>query len=198
MLIFCKSTVASFAGGNFIMGGVLLKEDKFTKFGIQVAESYYETYTQTVTGIGPEGFQWVDASIPEGGENSPPPADKKDFYKKAGFWVTSGGYILRPETMESIYYAYRVTGDTKYQDMAWDALGHIKKACRAGTGYAGIRDVNKAGGGGYYDKMQSFWLAETLKYIYLIFAEDSDVQFHANGQNAYVFNTEAHPFHIRG
>jgi mannosyl-oligosaccharide alpha-1,2-mannosidase len=39
------------------------------------------------------------------------------------------------------------------------------------------------------DKMESFWLAETLKYFYLIFAEPGVVSL-----DDYVLNTEAHPF----
>ena len=120
-----------------------------------------------------------------------------EFYDEAGFWATSAAYILRPETMESLYYAYRVTGDRKYQDMAWEAFGNMKEVAKAGSAYASVRDVTKADGGGNFDNMQSFWLAETLKYLYLIFAEESEVQVKARGKNTFVYNTEAHPVHVR-
>lgn len=184
--------VASFAGGNFILAGVLLSKPEYTKFGLELASSYYETYKQTPAKIGPEGFQWVSA---DGG--SPPPANQADFFKKAGFWSYAGGYILRPETIESLYYAYRVTGDKKYQDMAWEAFTAIRDMCKAGYGFSGIRDVMKKDGGGHDNFQQSFFLAETLKYSYLIFAHESEVQFHGQGKNAFVFNTEAHPFRVR-
>lgn len=192
--------MASFVGGNFILGGVLLNQDKYKKFGLELAESYFNNYLQTPAGIGPEVFRWVDHSLPPGeGNNGPPPDSQLDFYKKAGFYTTAGSYILRPETVESLYYAYRLTGDTKWQDMAWTAFQSISKVCRAGSGFAQLMDVMKKDGGGFYDQMQSFWIAETLKYLYLIFAPESPVQLQLQGgkKSEFVFNTEAHPMRIR-
>ncbi|KAK0755534.1 hypothetical protein N5P37_011936 [Trichoderma harzianum] len=186
--------LASFAGGNFILGGILLGEQKYIDFGIQLTNSYYATYNQTASGIGPEGFNWVDSVTGSGGS---PPSSQSSFYSKAGFWVSAPYYILRPETLESLYYAYRVTGDSKYQDWAWAAFNAISKACRAGSGYSSINDVTQANGGGASDDMESFWFAEALKYAYLIFADESAVQVNPNGGNQFVFNTEAHPFKIR-
>jgi mannosyl-oligosaccharide alpha-1,2-mannosidase len=186
--------VASFAGGNFILGGILLGQQKYIDFGIQLTNSYYATYNQTASGIGPEGFAWVDSVTGAGGS---PPSSQSSFYSKAGFWVSAGYYILRPETLESLYYAYRVTGDSKYQDWAWAAFSAITKVCRAGSAYSSINDVTQANGGGASDDMESFWFAEALKYAYLIFAEESDVQLNPKGGNKFVFNTEAHPFSIR-
>ncbi|KAK7423251.1 Mannosyl-oligosaccharide alpha-1,2-mannosidase 1B [Neonectria magnoliae] len=191
--------LASFAGGNFILGGILLKEEKYLKFGLELSESYYQTYHQTASGVGPEGFRWV-ASEKEPTQNSIngfPPEPQSDFYDKAGFWATSPGYVLRPETVESLYYAYRATGDRKYQDMAWEGFQSISKVCRVGSGFSGIQDVTKADGGSYNNFMTSFWLAETLKYLYLIFAPESEVQLQANGVNGFVYNTEAHPVRVR-
>lgn len=192
-MLLTRAPVASFAGGNFILAGVVLNQPKYTKFGLELASSYYETYKQTPSHIGPEGFQWVGA---DGG--SPAPADQAAFYKTAGFWSTSGGYILRPETIESLYYAYRVTGDKKYQDMAWTAFTSIRSLCKGGYGFSGLRDVMQKNGGGQDNFQQSFFLAETLKYSYLIFAQDSAVHFHGQGKNEFVFNTEAHPLRVKG
>lgn len=186
--------VASFAGGNFIFGGILLKEDKYIDFGIKLAESYYETYRGTDSGIGPGGFAWVDNARLGG---AAPPADQADLYDETGFWVTSGDYLLRPETMESLYYAYRATGEPKYQDLAWEGFQHMLKLCRVGSGFSGLNNVSDALGGGYDDFQESFWLAETLKYLYLIFAPESPVQVQVNGPNEFVFNTEAHPVRVR-
>lgn len=191
--------MTSFAGGNFILGGILLGEDKYKELGINITNSYYETYLQEAAGIGPEGFAWVDSALPANNPNNkPPPADQADFYKKAGFYTTSGYYILRPETMESIYYSYRLTGDQKYQDMAWNAFQHINKLCRTNSAFAELTDVTKTNGGGYVDEMQSFWMAETLKYLYLIFAADGPVHVQGQGaKNQFVYNTEAHPVRVR-
>lgn len=103
-------------------------------------------------------------------KNPPPPAGAVDFFQKAGFWSTSPNYVLRPEVIESYYYAFRATGDQKYRDWAWEAFVAINETTRVGSGFSGIRDVNKADGGGYDDFQESFWFAEVLKYSYLIHA----------------------------
>ncbi|KAG5950302.1 hypothetical protein E4U53_005285 [Claviceps sorghi] len=184
--------LAAFAGGNFILGGVLLNEPKYVQFGLSLAESYYETYTQTPSGIGPEVFRWVATS-----DDAAPPAEQADFYAKAGFWTTYSQYVLRPEVLESLYYAYRITGDKKYQDMAWRAYSSIRYRCRSGPGYSGLADVMVQDGGVKDDVQESFFLAETLKYAYLIFAGESEAQFQGQGKNGFVYNTEAHPVRVR-
>lgn len=183
-------------GGNIILGGILLKEQKYIDFGLKLAESYFATYLGTPSGLGPESFAWIDSATDEPGEG--PPEDQADLYQVAGFWVRSGAYILRPETMESLYYAYRVTGDSKWQDLAWEGFQTMSRLCRAGSGFSGVRNVLHGNGGEHDDFQQSFWLSETLKYLYLIFSEDSPVQLQADKPNEFVYNTEAHPVRVRG
>jgi mannosyl-oligosaccharide alpha-1,2-mannosidase len=186
--------VACFDGGSFILGGLALKEQKYVEFGLNLTNACHETYLATKTGIGPELFQWQDNNTPlTAPNNGGPPAEQAEFYKKAGFWVVNGQYVLRPEVIESYYYAYRATGDTKYQDWAWDAFLKINATCAIGSGYSAISSVDSEGGGGFYDSQESFWFAEVLKYSYLIQAEDSDFQVKFD-DNKVVYNTEAHPF----
>lgn len=97
-------------------------------------------------------------------------------------------YILRPEAIESIFILYRITGDTSLLDSAWTMFQAIEKATRTPIAHAGVSDVrNKTPR--KLDRMESFWLAETLKYFYLIFSEPDLVSL-----DEYVLNTEAHPF----
>ncbi|ROT38442.1 alpha-1,2-mannosidase from Trichoderma Reesei [Sodiomyces alkalinus F11] len=190
--------LASFAGGNFILGGLLLNETKYVDFGLRLAESYYQTYRGTATGIGPEAFRWFDNAKPPSGDNTPPPtAEDAASYASAGFWATARQYILRPETVESLYHAYRATGDAKYQDMAWRAFRDVARAARVGGAYAGLADVTGADGGRFLDRMESFWITETLKYLYLLFTEDSEIQVQAGRPNMWVYGTEAQPYRIR-
>ncbi|CAM1502620.1 Fc.00g073960.m01.CDS01 [Cosmosporella sp. VM-42] len=190
-----SSHLACFDGGNFILGGFVLQEQKYIDFGIQLAESCIQTYV-TPSGIGPEGFSWIDAET--NSTNSTPPAEYADFYAKNGFWPTASDYVLRPEVLESVYYAYRATGDSKWQDRAWNAFMAINTTCRVEDGFAGLNNVMQADGGGHLEKMESFWLAETMKYLYIIFDEDSDWQVQAKGTNEFVFNTEAQVLRVRG
>ena len=105
--------LACFDGGNFILGGLVLEEQKYIDFGLELVASCENTYNQTLTGIGPDGFGWDASKVP---------ANQSEFYERAGFYITSGYYLLRPEVLESFYYAYRATGDRKYQDVRLPSL----------------------------------------------------------------------------
>uniref|UniRef100_A0A0D9ZQB5 alpha-1,2-Mannosidase n=1 Tax=Oryza glumipatula TaxID=40148 RepID=A0A0D9ZQB5_9ORYZ len=96
--------------------------------------------------------------------------------------------ILRPETVESLMYLWRLTGNKTYQDWGWDIFQAFEKNSRIESGYVGLRDVNT---GEKDNMMQSFFLAETLKYLYLLFSPPSVISF-----DEWVFNTEAHPLRI--
>lgn len=65
---------------------------------------------------------------------------------------------------------YRITGDKKYQDAAWRMFQSIDNLSKTDIANAGITDV-RSRQTGKSDKMESFWLAETLKYFYLVFSE---------------------------
>jgi len=101
--------------------------------------------------------------------------------------VTDGRYILRPEAVESIFILYRITGNKTLQDAGWQMFQNIETMTRTEYAHAGINDVRSLNTS-RSDKMESFWLAETLKYFYLLFSEPSLVNL-----DEYVFNTEAHP-----
>jgi ER degradation enhancer, mannosidase alpha-like 2 len=99
--------------------------------------------------------------------------------------ITSPGYPLRPEIVESTYYLYRYTKDPQYLIMGEKLWRDFVKYCRTDEGYAALKNVEtkeKA------DSMQSFLFAETFKYFYLLFSPASTLDF-----NNVIFNTEAHP-----
>jgi mannosidase alpha-like ER degradation enhancer 2 len=99
--------------------------------------------------------------------------------------VVVGSYPLRPEIVESAYYLYHFTGEQKYRDMGQVFFSDIKKYCRTEAGYASLADVRTKT---KLDIMPSYFLAETLKYFYLLFAPPGEFDF-----SRAVFNTEAHP-----
>lgn len=100
-------------------------------------------------------------------------------------------YHLRPETVESLFILWRVTGDQQYRDWAWTIFQAINKHARwQAGGFVGIQDVTQPQGQ-KIDRQESFFLAETLKYLYLIFSDDDLIPI--TGEDAYVLNTEAHP-----
>ncbi|KAI0477799.1 glycoside hydrolase family 47 protein [Xylariaceae sp. FL0804] len=188
-----------FYGGNVILGGLVLDNAEYLAWGEALVAGCHDTYASEATRIGPETFQWQDSRLPRNASNNAgAPVGQQAFYRAHGFWTTTYDYDERPEVMESYYYAYRATGDPKYQDWAWDALLAINATCRAGAGYSDIDDVTVPGGGGFADHQETFWFAEVLKYAYLIQAGEAAWQVSASGDNQFVFNTEAHPLKVAG
>lgn len=99
--------------------------------------------------------------------------------------IVSPAYPLRPEIIESAYYLRFYTKDPRYDDMASNFLLSLVRYCKTDAGYAALSNVktrDKA------DMMQSYFLAETLKYLYLLFAPRETLDL-----NSVVFNTEGHP-----
>ena len=99
--------------------------------------------------------------------------------------VVAGSYHLRPEMIESTYYLYHFTGDREYRRIGKKMLDDFVKYCRTDSGYAALADVISKQ---QLDEMQSFVMAETFKYFYLLFAPPEALQF-----DTVIFNTEAHP-----
>jgi mannosidase alpha-like ER degradation enhancer 2 len=95
------------------------------------------------------------------------------------------GYPLRPEIVESAYYLRRMTGELVYLEMGREYLAGLRAHCRAGEGYTTLKSVETMEQG---DLMPSYFLAETLKYLYLIFAPDQALDL-----DRVVLTTEAHP-----
>ncbi len=99
--------------------------------------------------------------------------------------ITAPGYELRPEIIESTWYLYHYTHDPKYLAMGRTYFDGLVKYCRTDDGYAALSDVRSKT---KRDAMESFFFAETLKYLYLLFAPESTIDF-----DSVIFNTEAHP-----
>lgn len=120
-------------------------------------------------------------------------------------------YLLRPEALESVFYMYRVSGNSSWQDKGWNMFQNIVSATAilpehladAETpvsindgnngkilGFSAIKDVTNdtASGLNFMDEAESFWMGETLKYAYLLFTDPGKISL-----DDYVFNTEAHP-----
>lgn len=114
-------------------------------------------------------------------------AQKKNLFP--GFTDhTDNRYILRPEAIESIFILYRITGDRGLLDIAWRMFQSINFQTKTPIAHAAIQDV-RIPSSEKSDRMESFWLAETLKYFYLIFSEPDVINL-----DQWILNTEAHPF----
>jgi hypothetical protein len=101
-----------------------------------------------------------------------------------------GWWPGRPEFIESNYHLYRATRDPWYFYVGEMVLSDINLRCWTECGWAGLQDVRT---GEKSDRMESFFLGETAKYLYLLFDPDHPL----NRLDApYVFTTEGHPLII--
>uniref|UniRef100_A0A8C1W4I9 alpha-1,2-Mannosidase n=1 Tax=Cyprinus carpio TaxID=7962 RepID=A0A8C1W4I9_CYPCA len=144
----------------------------------QLMETCYQMYAQMETGLSPEIAHF---NMHEG--------STQDVEVK----IADRHNLLRPETVESLFYMYRFTKDKKYQQWGWEILQNFNKYTRVPTGgYTSINNVRDPANPNPRDKMESFFLGETLKYFYLLFSNDPNLI----SLDKYIFNTEAHPLPI--
>jgi hypothetical protein len=155
--------------------------------GTELINTCMDTH-KTATGLSPEIVHFYTEADKER------PTTGRDWYIKNGFSGQpsyDARYILRPETIESLFTAYRLTGDDRYREYGWSIFQSIEKYCRLESGgYASILNVDDIHSE-RIDKMETFFMSETLKYLYLLFSDPSVLPL-----DKYVFNTEAHPFPI--
>ncbi|XP_027756433.1 mannosyl-oligosaccharide 1,2-alpha-mannosidase IA [Empidonax traillii] len=164
-----------FAGGMFALGADGAPSDKtghHIELGAEIARTCHESYDRTRMKLGPEAFRF------DGGVEAIATRQNEKYY------------ILRPEVIETYMYMWRLTHDPKYRQWGWEAVEALEKHCRVDGGYSGIRDVYN-NHESHDDVQQSFFLSETLKYLYLLFSEDDLLPF-----EHWVFNTEAHPLPV--
>ncbi|XP_036383218.1 mannosidase, alpha, class 1B, member 1b [Megalops cyprinoides] len=144
----------------------------------QLMETCYQMYTQMETGLSPEIVHFNM----QGGE-------ARDVEVK----LADRHNLLRPETVESLFYLYRFTGDRKYRDWGWEIFQNFNKYTRVPSGgYTSISNVRDPDYPSPRDKMESFFLGETLKYLFLLFWDDPKLL----SLDEFIFNTEAHPLPI--
>ncbi|XP_017777987.1 PREDICTED: ER degradation-enhancing alpha-mannosidase-like protein 3 [Nicrophorus vespilloides] len=102
------------------------------------------------------------------------------------FQVHWGNHPLRPEFLESTYFLYGATNDPHYLEVGKNVLKSLQKYARVPCGYAAVNDVRT---GKKEDRMDSFVLAETFKYLYLLFSDADDLILN---MDEFIFTTEAH------
>ena len=153
-----------------------LFHQKWLEISENLAQSCHLGYNQSRTGIAPDTLSFTgrgDGKASANGEKS----------------------LIRPESIESWFYLWRLTGDEKYREWAWDYAKGIEKWAKSDVGYSGLKNVNFVDEneklGNMDGEQHTFILAETFKYLYLIFSDDDLIDL-----TEWVFNTEAHPLKV--
>lgn len=168
-----------FMGGLLALGAYLdplglesERAQRDLRTGKALAYTCYQMYARMNTGISAEFVQFYDGRDFEIGRGAP-------------------HYLLRPEAFESFFILNQLTGDPVYREWGWEAFQSIEKYCKTKIGYGSLSNVQDTNGKPR-DKMESFFLAETIKYLYLLQDPDTEVDL----LHKHVFNTEAHPLRI--
>ncbi len=172
-----------FLPGNLALGSVFLKDTNeyshlsagLLSLAEELTETCYKLYSSTETGLSPEIVQFNTVNNGQS-DMFIKPADRHN--------------LLRPETVESLYYLYKITRNKKYQQYGVNIFNSFEKYTKVEPGgYTSIDDVTNTANVRPRDKMESFFLAETLKYFYLLFENDDSNEIDLK---KWVFNTEAH------
>ncbi|XP_053867849.1 mannosyl-oligosaccharide 1,2-alpha-mannosidase IC [Malaclemys terrapin pileata] len=167
--------LACFSGGMIALGAEQAAEEKkqhYLDLAAEITHTCHESYARSDTKLGPEAFRFDSGT------------------EAMATRLSERYYILRPEVVESYMYMWRLTHDPKYRQWGWEVVKALEKYCRVEAGFSGIRDVYTTTPN--HDNMQqSFFLAETLKYLYLLFCDDDVLSL-----EDWVFNTEAHPLPV--
>lgn len=187
--------LSCFTGGMVGIGAKIFNRPEELPIARKLVDGCIWAYNATATGIMPEVFKlvpcddrnncqwnqdkWYAAIVgrPDGHHNltlqeKTEAQNQIETYKfPPGFYdIQDRSYKLRPEAIESVFIMYRLTGDPTLMEAAWKMFTTIENHTRTNYGHAGLKDVMNPDSP-KDDKMESFWLAETLKYFALIFSE---------------------------
>ncbi|XP_043701781.1 mannosyl-oligosaccharide 1,2-alpha-mannosidase MNS3 [Telopea speciosissima] len=159
------------------------------KLAEDLAKTCFEMYSVTSTGLAPEIAYFHIEGDTEGGLDG---GNKSSEYVNDIIIKQADRHnLLRPETVESLLVLYRVTEDPKYREWGWQIFEAFENYTKIDSGgYSSLDDVTHLPPQ-RRDKMETFFLGETLKYLYLLFGDSSIIPL-----DKFVFNTEAHPFPI--
>ncbi|CAG8971750.1 hypothetical protein HYALB_00007230 [Hymenoscyphus albidus] len=173
------------------------KKDEEMVLARELMQTCWGMYKVMATGLAPEiaHFHMEEPPPPPStphkstidmDDDSPDAEWKKDFLIKG----LDRHNLQRPETVESLFYMWRITGDVMYREWGWAMFNAFLKytAVDEGGGFTSLDNAD-AIPPPFRDNMESFWLAETLKYFYLLFSPNDLIPL-----DKVVMNTEAHIF----
>lgn len=164
--------LACFVPGMLALGAHGDSYEDDMQLARELMSTCYQMYAHSPSGLAPEIAEFSDAHK----------------VRAAGAARHS---LLRPETVESLFVMWRMTGEAQYREWGWHIFEAIEQHARVkGGGFSPVKDVTSAtltlDG-----TMESFFPAETLKYLYLLFGAGTQVPL-----DEFVFNTEAHALRI--
>ncbi|KAJ5163305.1 uncharacterized protein N7500_005135 [Penicillium coprophilum] len=202
-----------FAGGMFALGGALLDIPTHQEISHKLVDGCIWAHQVIPLGIMPEAFDVVPCASPiscpwserlwkqevwkEANSLEPEPNPNlnvdtfiKDHRLPKGIiGIPDAAYELRPEAVESMFTLYRISGREDLLDAAWDMFRAMQNATQTKNGNAAIVAVTDEGSElTLKDSMDSMWMSQTLKYLYLMFSSLDFISL-----DEFVFNAGGHP-----
>ncbi|KAH8724565.1 glycoside hydrolase [Phaeosphaeriaceae sp. PMI808] len=201
--------LSCYTGGMFALGSKIFEKEDHYRIARKLTDTCVWAYKTSPAGIMPEvshllkcanttDCQWDEnvwhetiVSKADQSKEESPLQNIANLRLPKGFTsIEDRRYILRPEAIESVFIMYRITGEQSWQAAAWDMWTAIQRSTDTDIGNSALLDIS-AETPPREDSMESFWMAETLKYFFLTFSEPDVISL-----DDYVLNTEAHPFRI--
>ncbi|KAH8905389.1 endoplasmic reticulum mannosyl-oligosaccharide 1,2-alpha-mannosidase [Coniochaeta sp. PMI_546] len=172
------------------------QKEEDMKLARELMHTCWGMYKYMATGLAAEitYFKISSPPLPESAPHEAPaefdPSPDAEWRKDFDVKPFDSHNLQRPETVESLFYMWRITGDVKYREWGWEMFKSFMNytAVEDGGGFTSLANANVVPPT-RRDNMESFWLAETLKYFYLLFSPDDLLPL-----DGIVLNTEAHPF----
>ena len=168
--------LSCFTGGMLALGAATHPEginseiaQRDLKTAKSLAFTCYQMYKTSTTGLAPEAVWFGEKGLEQ---------------RRHAMYA-----ILRPETVESFFILHQISGDPVYREWGWEIFLALEQFCKTDYAYGSLKDVNRET---LDDKMESFFLAETLKYLFLLQDPDNEVDM----LTKHVFSTEAHIFKV--
>lgn len=149
------------------------KQEEEMNLAIELTKTCWGMYKVTATGLAPE-ISYFHADEPphmekDGVLSSAEITDGQDASWKTDYIIKhqDSHNLQRPETVETLFYMWRITGDVKYREWGWEMFKSFVRysAANDGAGFTSLQNVNDIPPM-LRDNMESFWLVKSFSVIH--------------------------------
>ena len=182
------SHVACGAPTSLVLGGAATDRSDLISLGQALLEGCHHIHASSPSGLAPDRWSWTPAAQDRGEAVFTPTTRRAQRqWELRGWWAVDELGGLRPEYLESLFHAFRITGQPRYRAWAWESLQAIFSRCSAQHGFAPVKDVMRAkatssdlgvveqavrqAGVEFLDEQDPEWVSRTLKFAWLIFSD---------------------------
>ncbi|OAV93522.1 hypothetical protein, variant [Puccinia triticina 1-1 BBBD Race 1] len=166
------------------LGARLLQQDLPLNFAQNQTDACLWVHETSPGGIGPDEITIINYEGSARQVSSTPMNE-----------ISNPSHLNRPNTIESIFYMWRLTGNREWQERGWKLFTRWAEASITEVGFAEIEDVTDDinDDSNKFDGYTGTLSTESMKYFYLLFSDPETISL-----DEYVFNVASHPFKIPG